>query len=224
MANQKIKIAVPPTSYTALKTLGAAVFLSMEGNLDFPTPAPPLTDIEAATTALTNAITAWGTKGHRGSQLDLTNLRIAATTLRNLLILEAAYVMNLVNLNATPLEQKAFINSSGFAVKDARSPQGVLGAPQNVRQLIQKNLTPYTPKIKWAKPPALTSVNNVRSYNIFRSVTNDYSTAAYIGITTKTSFVDMAAPKGTTQYYFVAGVNTNGLGVASAGITVLIPN
>jgi fibronectin type 3 domain-containing protein len=57
----------------------------------------------------------------------------------------------------------------------------------------------------WGVPTAL-------SYNIYRNTTNNSATATYIGNTTALAFDDTNVVYGSTFYYWVAGVNRNGVG------------
>lgn len=224
MKSLSIKIPVASNDYAGIDTLAGAVIVRMTGNVNFPAPSPSLATLQTAQAALSHAITACGTAGHRGSKSDFAELGVASWRMLELLKREASYVMGLVDRNAPVLEQEAFIASSGFEMKSAGSPQGVLQPPQNVRQLINQHYSPYTPKIKWTKPQGLLSRKNVKLYHVFRSSTWNFSDAVKIGVTTRTSFIDMTAPKGAMQYYFVAGMNTAGLGVVSDGIEVPMPN
>ena len=101
---------------------------------------------------------------------------------------------------------------------------GLLQMPQCVRQLLKGNNSLHTPELKWARPLGLNSRRNVKIYHIFRSANPSFATAVNIGTSTTTSFIDMNAPRGTTQYYFVVAQNSAGMGVPCSGIEVLIPN
>ena len=211
----KVKITVRMFNFAALSTFASNVFSNMTGNLSFPTPAPTLLAIQAGITALDNAILAWGTVGNRGSHLDLLNLRSAAFNLYSLLVQEAAYVGNLVDPLATYADQCAFIASSGFGVKNAPSPQGLLATVENAHFVYKPNIIPSKVFLDWKKPLNLKSAGNVKFYQIFRTVSAGAVTAAdCIGTTTKTNYLD-APPvsSGQVYWYWIVPVNAAGAGV-----------
>jgi len=211
--------------YSALVDLGNRVFSSMTGNISFTTPIPTLLAIQTAVTAVENSIAAWGPVGNRGSHLDLVTLRDNATILRNLLIAEAQYVTNTAGIAAGSdyTAMATIIASSGFGVKNSPLPQGLLAAPQNLHQMFSNTISIHTPKIAWKKPIGLTSPNNVKSYQVIRSLTNDIMAGTVIATTTKTSFIDLTTAVATIYYYFVKGVNTDGPGNESAVCQVNTP-
>ena len=117
----------------------------------------------------------------------------------------------------------AMIITSGFAVKNNPNPQGLLGVPTDFRQIFANNINPYFVKMDWRKPVGLNSPGNVKSYQIMRSLTDDFATAVVIGTSTKTTFTDVTAAHATVYFYWVRGVNTDGVGAQTASISVATP-
>lgn len=216
---------VKKSNYAGVVNLANRIVANMTGNLNFATPLPALAAIQAQVTICEAAIAAWGPVGNRGSHTDLLALRTATNDLYNLLLGEAAYVQNTAQiLEPTDyIAQAAVINTSGFSVKNAPSPQGVLGAPQNLHRMFQNNITLYTPKLKWKKPIGLLSPNNVKSYQVLRNTVNNFLTATVIGIATKTEFIDSTALAATQYWYWVKGVNTDGPGAESNVLATSTP-
>jgi hypothetical protein len=219
----RVKIGAKYTQYDLMRTLGQTVVLSMTGNLNFPAPAPTLASIQSAVTALSNAITAWGTVGNRGTHQDLVNLRNASLALLKLLQQEAAYVQNLVDPNADELTQSAFILSSGFSIRQLPSPQGVLNPPQDLRQFFKPNINIRFVALRWKKPLALLSPNNVKSYTVLRGITADFTAAVEIGIVKKVTIIDTTAVAGTSYWYWVVANNTAGPGAESVPVEITTP-
>ena len=117
----------------------------------------------------------------------------------------------------------AIIITSGFGVKNNPNPQGLLGVPTDFRQIFANNINPYFVKMDWRKPVGLNSPGNVKSYQIMRSLTDDFATAVVIGTSTKTTFTDVTAAHATVYFYWVRGVNTDGVGAQTASISVATP-
>lgn len=225
MARPSATLNTPVSDYAGLEALGNFVFVSMSGNLSFPTPVPTLVSLQTATTAVSAGIAAWGPVGNRGSHSDLLNLRAASLTLRNLLLEMAAYVTSTAGILDAPdyVAMAATIASSGFSVKNAPTPQGLLNAPQNLHQVFKNSVSIYTPKLKWNKPIGLNSPNNVKSYQILRGLTNSPIAAIPIGTSTRTDFTDVTALPATQYFYFVRGVNASGYGNYSNDCQVNTP-
>lgn len=220
MSKVRIKIGVKYQQYDAMRTLGQTVVLSMTGNLNFPTPSPTLATIQSAVTALSNAITAWGTVGNRGTHQDLINVRNASLTLLKLLQLEAAYVVNSVDPNADQLTQTAFILSSGFSIREIAAPQGVLNPAQNLHIFSKQNINLRYVALRWKKPLGLTSPGNVKSFTVLRGITNVESAAVAIGQTKKVTFIDTTTAPATTYFYWIIANNAAGQGAYSVPVTV----
>lgn len=211
--------------YEGLVNLANRVFTSMTGNANYATPAPTLLALQTATTDVENAISVWGPVGNRGSHADLVDLRSKATTLYNLLLAEAQYVQTTAQVaagNNYP-DMAAIILTSGFAVKNPPTPQGLLGAPQNLHRMFSDSVSLYTPKLKWKKPIGLHSPNNVKSYQILRNGMNNILTAVVVGTSTKTDFIDTTAAAGQVYYYWVKGVNSEGAGAESMVLQTSTP-
>ena len=223
MRRPKIKIAVTADEYSALKGLALTVIEYMTGNPRFLSPSPTMAELNAALVTLTNCIATWGEPGNYGSKLDLTRLRGAAINMHNLLIKEAAYVMNQVDMSAGVEEQAVFIASSGFPVANAPNPQGKLEKVQNFHHFVSRKESAYDVKLKWEKPLNVSVNTNVKVYLIYKSATPDFKDAVFMSLSTKTSFIDYNPVRGAYNYYFVMPFNNAGMGVLSEMVTVSVP-
>src|ERR1700693_4006628 len=75
-----IKLRVTRQSHASLLAFGQTVASMMNGNLNYVTPNPTLAALNALITDFSNALTAWGAVGNRGSHvqhLDVINTRAA---------------------------------------------------------------------------------------------------------------------------------------------------
>lgn len=225
IARIKVALGVRYQQYNLLRTLGQTVVLSMTGNLNFATPSPTLAVLQAAVTALSAAITAWGTVGSRGSHQDLVNLRNAALALYKLLQQEAAYVQNLVDPDADQLTQSAFILSSGFQIRQLPAPQGVLNPVQNLRQFFKSNINLRYVALRWKKPLGLLSAQNVKSYTVYRGTTANFTDVTTISLATvkRVTYIDTTAVAATTYWYWVIGNNTDGQGAIPVPVQITTP-
>lgn len=217
MAAAKVKLGVRWNQFQLLIDLCRNVVTHMTGNPNFATPTPTLASVTTQTDATEVALNAWGPEGNRGSHADYVALVAAAQALYNLISAEASYVQT------TSGGDPDIIMSSGFSIKNAGSPQGPLGVPQDIQQMFSNTISIYTPKLKWKKPIGLTSPNNVKSYEIFRSGTPVFTNAVLLDSVTKTSFVDTTAAHGNVYYYFVRGINAAGAGAETAALFVSTP-
>lgn len=221
----KVKSIPPLTAYAAVNALAVTVGADMLANIAvFPTPAPPLATLTTDNLALTNAITAWGPVGGRGSHSDLLALRAACLQVRADLRQLAAYVQNLIDYTTTYADQVAFINLSGFSAKNTPMPQGVLGAPVNLHQVFSNNVPINQVKLRWKKPIGLNSAGNVKSYQIWEqsplSTPGGYSLKA---TTTNTVYIDQDPYSNAPIFYYVVAVNDQGQGAPSNIVAVHSP-
>ena len=218
-------IGVKISDYAGILNTINRVVASLTGNAEFTTPSPLLATLTADATALDSAIALWGPVGNRGSHADLVALRAAARTAYDDLLAEAQYVQNTAQIAAGTdyVAMAAIIATSGFAIKNAPMPQGILGAPQNLHRFFANNISLYTPKLAWKKPIGLTSPNNVKSYQVFRNTVNNILTATVIGTSSKTSFIDTTALAGTAYWYWTKGINAAGAGTESNVLATSTP-
>jgi len=232
LKNQSMPTVKPTTAlnvkkanYAGVINLANGVFAAMTAAVaNFPTPTPPLTQLQTDTTTAETASTAWGVVGNRGSHSDLLNLRAAINVLYNDLLALASYVQNTAEISA-PLNyvlMASIISSSGFSVKNSPSPQGALSQPQNVHRVFTLVFSLYTPKIKWDKPLGLLSPGNVKMYGIYRNTVNDFPSATRVGTSTRTQFIDNP-PAGFTYFYFIVGFNAAGAGAESMAFETSTP-
>jgi hypothetical protein len=219
-------INVRKNAYQALADFATNVISEMTAAIaTFATPVPSLATLTTQKDALVAAIAAWGPVHNRGSHADLVNLRAQATTMYNLLISEMAYVQSIASTTAGtdyPL-MASLILSSGFSVKNNPNPQGALAQPENFHQDIRPIISLSTPTMRWKKPLGLTSPGNVHVYEIFRSETDNISTATVIGTSTRCTFTDTTASPATLYFYWCRAVNNVGAGTSTASLACGTP-
>lgn len=227
MSKPIVAIKLSKTNYAGLVNLANRVFASMTGNLNFTTPSPTLASLQTATTDVTNAIGVWGPKGNRGSHADLVDLRQKALTLSQILKSEAQYVQNTAQTAAGSdyVAMGAIIQTAGYQLANAKTPQGVLQMVANYHQFVSRKLNNNQIKLKWKRPLNTTSPSNVKSYTVYRGTTAMFSAATVLATTTKTTITDTNATGAVQTYsYWVVPVNTAGDGVMSDVITLTIPS
>ena len=213
------------TAYQALVSFANDVFASMTGNAVFATPFPLLATIQTASNLLAADIAAWGPVGNRGSHLDLMTMRADALALRNLLVQELGYVQTtVVAAGGDYAAQAANMISSGFSVKNAGTPQGVLGQPENFHQQFLNRINIFFVGLRWKKPIGLTSPGNVKNYQILRGLIDDINDpgTVVIATTTRTSFIDksVASNRAVPYYYWITASNAAGIGSPTASVIV----
>jgi hypothetical protein len=221
-----VKIALQPLAFQSIAIFANNVIFAMSsppGSINFPAPHPTLGSLTAAFNALVGAITTWGPVGNRGSHADYLDLKLKADICRDLLYQLASYVQNMTDPSTTYAAQAVFISTSGFNVKNLPVPQGLLGMPEDFHQEFNNSIDPHQPFLQWKKPLALTSPNNVKSYEVFRSPFNVQPTVS-IATVTASRFVD-SDPSiiNSIQYYWVCAVNDVGRGAFTASLLVSIP-
>lgn len=218
-----IALNVSLIQYASLVSLGNHVVTNLDGNLNFLTPAVPIVDLQTAITDVESAIVVWGPKNNHGTKADLSNLKQAAITLHQLLKAEANYVQTTAIMaggNDFTLVANIMI-SSGFELKSTKHSQGVLHAVQNLKFRASGALNRNQVKLAWAKPLEVTSQNNVKSYNVYRSVTTNFANAIHIDTVSKAEYVDTNNTGATVTWsYFIVAVGAAGEGAVSDPITV----
>jgi hypothetical protein len=184
---------------------------------DYPTPNPTMVIFKGHINALSAAITAWGTKGARGSHLQHLELIAAANVVRDDLRQLVTYAMN-----TKPDDPSSWV-ALGFAVKRPKTAPTALQKVQNFHNFVSRTLVAGTIKLKW-KRPLDTDPNDVKVYivqynNVAVQPLRDGSRgiANVIGITTDTSIV-IEPPYVGANYFWVTPLNSVGYGVSSDSI------
>jgi hypothetical protein len=213
MKKPVIVIKVTAKQFKALVLLIQHVIANMTANLNFLTPSPTLLACQTALDNLIAAITKWGPKGNRGSHQDYVDLKVKAQIALSLLTQLSEYCMTVVDPLTSYATQTTILLSSGFPLKNASMPQGVLQMVQNFRNLISVDLNPDQIKLKWKKPLNVTSQGNVKIYNVYRNTSNVFSTAKIIASVPSTTYTD--TPGTGAFYYWVVARNNAGDGVVS---------
>lgn len=199
------------TQFSAIKSMAESVYASMRFNSNFVNPRPSMPVLKAAMADLGEAIERWVKPGNRGSHADYVHLQRAAIRLHKLLTQLAAWCMASIDPDLPYPEQRSVLVTSGYPLKSDGSPQGVLEMVQNLRRFIARNVRQGQVKMRWEKPLNVTTITNVKSYLVFRSLTNDFATASVIASVSKTTYTD--APGIGDWYYWVVAVNNKGNGV-----------
>lgn len=197
-------VKINKEGYTKLVALARTVVLRMTAAVAiFATPNPAMAALTAAADALETAATKMGHKRNRGSKADLEAAKAAATTLRNLLTAELAYVIK-IGLKNEPTDATAFaalIVQSGFSMKNVKSitpkPQVATFARRTNNMLVGSE-----PQLKWRKPKGLLKGKQIAGYNI-RNGAKPVSPAdvdPILATTTATKWEPKGLSKGSHTY------------------------
>ncbi len=213
-----IVVKVTAKQFKALVLLIQHVILNMTSNLNFLVPSPTLLALQSALDDLNAALTLWGPKGHRGGHDAYVSLIAKAVYAHTLITQEADYCMTAVNPTLTFEAQTVILSSSGFTLKNARTPQGILQMVQNFHRFISRAVGLNQVKLKWKKPLNVTSRANVKGYKIYRNSVNIFSTATIINSIGITSYID--TPASGSWFYWVVPYNKNGDGIPSTVVFV----
>jgi len=220
-----ISIKLNVRMYSKLVDLAIRVIAFITGNANFVTPAVTLADLQTAVDDVNAAIAKWGPKGNRGAHADLVDLRLKARILADMLKAEAQYVQLTAQAAAsTDYDAMAnIITSSGYAIANAPSPQGVLEKVQNFHQFVSRELNRNEAKLSWKKPLNVANVGNVKQYKVLRNTSTDFSTAEEVGNVTRTTFTDTNSTADVVAWtYWVVAYNAAGAGVISDPVTVAV--
>lgn len=219
MKKPVIVIKVTAKQFKALAALIQYVLLNMLGNLEFITPSPALIAVQAALTDLQAAIAAWGVKGNRGSHATYVSLKVKSTFALALLTQLGEYCMTVVDPNSSFDVQTTLLLSSGFPIKNASIPVGMLGMVENFRRVFSATVSLNNVKLRWRKP-LNTSRGNVKSYLIYRNTTNNFASATFLTSVQPSTYID--SPGTGIWYYWVAATNNSGNGITSNVVVVNI--
>jgi len=217
-----IVIKLRPVNYAALINLGNRIVAALTGYASFLTPAVSLVNLSAAITAVVNAYALWAPIGSRGSHSDLLDLRDKSLTLFNLIKAEADYVQTTAFIAGGNdySAVAAIIGTSGYELKSAPAPQGVLNPVVGFRKMNSSHLNPNQVKFRWKKPLDVPD-GNVYLYKVMRGTTTVFASAAEIATTSRTTFIDTNATGAVQTYtYWIVAVNNKGDGAASVAVTV----
>jgi hypothetical protein len=201
-----IRLALAIKTDAALLAFAQTVAALMTGNLNYPSPVnPTLLQLGGLITDFSDALSAWGTKGNRGSHAQNIAVRETRNALMDGLTSLADYCMN-----TTPYNEPAFV-SGGWDVKSERSPVGLVGPVQFLRQIISILVPSGAVKLRW-KRPANAPRGSVSAYRVLHSLTADINAAEEIGFVTRTTFTDLSAGSRPSNFYWVIPVCTAGDG------------
>lgn len=227
MKKPSVAIKLKPTKYNALVQLSGRVCEAMSLNPAFANPMPALSVLQTSANAVSDAIAVWGQRGNRGSHVALLDLRDKALKLHELVNAEAKYVEIAAQLasGSDYTLMAHIISTSGFAIKGAGSPQGLLEPVQNLRRRLCASLSENKAKVKWNAPNGVTSLNNIKSYMVFRSETTEFSTAVQVAITSAGEYIVTNDTGSVVSWYFwIVPVSAAGVGAVSAPLLVrLLP-
>lgn len=215
-----IVIKLKPKHFSKLVALAESVYAGLDMNPDFPNPQPTLADLSLSIAEVKNAMAGWGEKGNRGSHVNYVNLMTKAIHLHSILTQLGEWCMSSMNSALPYPEQRVLLESTGFELKRAKTPQGVLEAVQNFRRFIARNIPEGQVKLAWRQPLNVTTPTNVKGYVVYRSKTEVFSTAIVIAVSSKASYIDSPGPG--KWFYWVTPFNNKGEGVISEIVTVRI--
>lgn len=215
-----IVIKLRPKQFSKILNLAKTVYESMLLNPGFINPQPTLPALKTAADELREAISKWGRTGNRGSHADYVNLATKAGYLHDLLTQLGEWCMSSIPADMPFTEQATLLGSTGYALKNAKTPQGMLEAVQNFNRIFARNVQEWQVKLRWNKPLNVANNNNVKSYVIYRSKVNEFSSATIINVVSKTSYID--EPGSGTWFYWITPVNNKGQGIISEGATARI--
>ena len=197
-----IKLLLESFSHAGLLAFAQTVAAAMSGNAFYTTPNPTLIALGTLITAYSDAVTAWGTAGNRGSDVQKMALLDTRRALEDGLITLSSYCMT-----TTPFNASAFI-SAGWQVKSAAFPIGPLPGASNVRVMVGKTIPNGGVKIKWDR------VVGAYSYIVLRSDDNG-ATFHVVAIITKASHLDTGLDCSKIYRYVVQAVGAAGVGADS---------
>lgn len=215
MARSLIKLLLYTLNFDALASFALTVHDGLNALVaDYPAPNPTLPNFKLDIIALTDAITAWGPPGARGSHADHVALVDAANVVRNDLRMLADYAQNTMPDNPTSW------GAVGFPVKRPKSVPQPLQAVRNLRNFVSRDIPSGFIKIKWARPLD-TDTSDVKGYIIQHNNTNvqpdingSQGVANVVAIVPNTS-LQFQPPNTGANYFWVTPYNSVGYGVSS---------
>ena len=219
-----IAINLDPEDYAGWANLAGRNYASMNGNISFGTPNPPLLTVQTATTNVVNAIAVWGPVGNRGSHASLVDLKNKTVILKGLVHALAGYVVSTAAVLAGTDDtlMAAIITSSGFTLKRTGAPVEALPMVQNFRQIVSTTLHPNQGEVTWALPLG-TAQANVDFFKVLRSTGTVMAAAVAIGYPSETKFIDTNTTGAIVVYnYWVIPVAHGHDGVPSAMVTITL--
>jgi len=203
-----IRLGLAALSNSDLKTRAATIAGMMSGNPNYASPVnPTLIQLAGLITDFSDAVDAFGTTSNHGSTVQSAAVTTTRAALEDGLTSLANYCEN-----TTPYDRDAFL-SGGWEVKREKSPTVILQAVQFLRQFLSRDVNYGEVKLRW-KRPLETSNDVINAYNVYRSTTASFNSAAFVATISKTSFVD----RGLTQpfyFYWIVPIGAAGPGVIS---------
>lgn len=122
MKKEKAVLELKKLSANDKVELGRTIVTSMDGNADFPSPIPALSEVDGAVDALDSAIQ----KAKDGGHTEVELMHAAEANLDNLLTQLAMYV------EITANNDRAVILSAGMKAKHSKTPPHKPDAPANL--------------------------------------------------------------------------------------------
>jgi hypothetical protein len=215
MSRSLIKLVLYSLNFDALLSFAQTIAAGFAAQVaDYPAPNPLMPAFNADINALSNAITAWGPKGARGSHADHVALVDAANVVRNDLRMLADYAQNTQPDNPTSW------GLVGFPIKRAKSVPQPLQIVRNLQNFISRDIPAGFIKLKW-KRPLDTDAGDVKGYIIQHNSTNEQpeingsqGVANVVAIVPNTSW-QFQPPYTGANYFWVTPFNSVGYGVSS---------
>ena len=191
----KVKMGLTGLTATELVAYAQSIHDKMNGNANFPTPAPSLADLQTAIDTLAAANAAVDANGGRTEHLNRTN---AVNALKNLLRSMSGYVQ------ATSDGDGDIILSSGFEVVRRATRIGKLPAPID---LLAK-LTDFHGQVRLNWSP----VHGAHLYQVYMNPTdpNDEGAWVSVGSITKSEYLVEGLETGRFYWFRVNAIGTAG--------------
>jgi len=200
-----IKPRLARYSHAGLLAFSQTIASLMNGNLNYVTPNPTILDLNGLIADFSDALTAWGPVGNRGSRVQYQAVLDTRDLLETGLTALSSYCET-----TTPYNKAAFL-SGGWEVKRESVPVGLVGPVTGFHQFISRLVPSGAVKLNWALPAGAPS-RSVAVYRVMRSLTADINAAEQIGLTTKTTFTDLEAGTRPSNFYWIIPVSVAGNG------------
>jgi hypothetical protein len=215
MARSLIKLLLYSMGFDALRSFAQTIHDGFIAEvLLFPAPNPTMIIFQNDIDALSDAITAWGPPGARGSHADHVALLDAADVVRNDLRMLADYAQ------VTKPDNPASWGAVGFPIKRTKSVPQPLQMVQELRNFVSRDIPAGFIRLKW-KRPLDTDTSDVKGYIIQHNSTNvqpeintSLGVANVVAIVPNTNW-QFQPPYTGANYFWVTPFNSVGYGVSS---------
>jgi hypothetical protein len=215
MARSLIKLLLYSMGFDALRSFAQTIHDGFIANIaDYAAPVPTMIIFQNDIDALSDAITAWGPPGARGSHAAHVALLDAADVVRNDLRMLADYAQ------VTKPDNPTSWGAVGFPIKRPKSVPQPLQMVQELRNFVSRDIPSGFIRLKW-KRPLDADTSDVKGYIIQHNSTNvqpeintSLGVANVVAIVPNTSW-QFQPPYTGANYFWVTPFNSVGYGVSS---------